>query len=193
MRNQEWDAALAELDTLDLAQLVLGLLGLDTVDGEATLGVVDEAEVLASLLERDNVHEAGRVRHVGADLAVNLDETLHHDGLRLAVVEGVLEAVAQEDDQRQAFSLLVGSGRGLGGVDTGKLVEEPVRRGAQALLVLLTTIQTTSALRRWNRLGTRAMAGLAWEGRRTSRAVLLENHRTNPRRCFLGTRWGEHV
>lgn len=166
MRNQEWDAALAELDTLDLAELVLGLLGLDAVDGEAALGVVDQAEVLASLLERDDVHEAGRVGHIGADLAVNLDETLHHDGLGLAVVEGVLEAVAQEDDQREAFSLLVGSGRGLGGVDTRQLVEEPVRGGAQALLVLLTTVENTSALRRWGRIGITTAAGLAREGRR---------------------------
>ena len=138
VRNQEWDPALAKLDALDLAELELSLLSLDTVDGEATLGVVDEAEVLAGLLERDDVHEARGVGHVGADLAINLDETLHHDGLGLAVVEGVLEPVAQEDDQREAFSLLVGSGRGLGGVDTRQLVEEPVRGGAQALLVLLT-------------------------------------------------------
>lgn len=61
MRNQEWDSALAQLDTLDLAKLVFGLLGLDTVDGETALGVVDEAEVLASLLDGDHVHEASRV------------------------------------------------------------------------------------------------------------------------------------
>lgn len=138
MRNQEWDAALAKLDALDLAELVLSLLRLDAVDGEAALGVVDETEVLASLLDGDDVHEAGGEGHVGADLAINLDETLHHDGLGLAVVQGVLETVAQEDDEGQAFSLLVGTGRGLGGIDTRQLVEKPVRGGAQALLVLLT-------------------------------------------------------
>ncbi|KAL8413650.1 hypothetical protein RB594_005060 [Gaeumannomyces avenae] len=62
MRNQEWDSAAAQLDTLDLAELVLGLLGLDAVDGEAALGVVDETEVLAGLLDRDDVHEAGGLR-----------------------------------------------------------------------------------------------------------------------------------
>lgn len=41
MRNQEWDTATAQLDALDLAELVLGLLGLDAVDREAALGVVD--------------------------------------------------------------------------------------------------------------------------------------------------------
>lgn len=137
MRNQEWDSAAAQLDTLDLAELVLGLLGLDAVDGEAALGVVDEAEVLAGLLDRDDVHEAGRVGRVGADLAVDLDEALHQDGLGLAVVEGVLEAVAEEDDEGQALPLLVRTGRRLGRVDTRQLVQQPVRGRAEALLVLL--------------------------------------------------------
>ena len=96
MRNQEWDAALAQLDSLDLAQLVLGLFSGDAVDGEATLGVVDEAEVLASLLDANNIHEAGRVGWVSADLAVDLDQALHDDGLGLAGVEGVLQTVAED-------------------------------------------------------------------------------------------------
>lgn len=137
MRNQEWDSTTAELDTLDLAELVLGLLVLDAVDGEAALGVVDEAEVLASLLDGDDVHEAGGVGDVGADLAVNLNEALHHDGLGLAVVEGILQPVADEDDQGHAVPELVRTGRGTGGVDTREFVEQPVRRRAEALLVLL--------------------------------------------------------
>lgn len=136
MRNQVWDAALAKLDALDLAELVLGLLSGDAVDGEAALGVVDEAEVLASLLDRDNVHEAGGVGGIGADLAIDLDEALHNNGLGLAAVEGVLQAVTDEDDQRHAVSELVGTGRGLGGVGTRQFVEKPVRRCRQAVLVL---------------------------------------------------------
>lgn len=93
VRNQEWDPALAKLNTLNLAELVLSLLSLDAVDGEATLGVVDQAEVLAGLLDADDVHEASRVGRVGADLAVDLDQTLHHDGLGLAAVQGVLETI----------------------------------------------------------------------------------------------------
>lgn len=96
VRNQEWDPALAKLDALDLAQLELGLLSLDTVDREAALGVVDKTEVLAGLLKRNDVHEPSGVGGVGADLAVNLDQTLHHDGLGLAAVQGVLETVKHE-------------------------------------------------------------------------------------------------
>lgn len=137
MRNQEWDTATAELDALDLAELVLSLLGLDTVDGEAALGVVDKTEVLAGLLDVDNVHEAGGEGHVGADLVVDLDQALHDDGLGLAVVEGVLQAVTDEDDQGETVASLVGTGRGLRSVATGQFIQEPVLGRAEALLVLL--------------------------------------------------------
>lgn len=145
MRDQEWDSTTAQLNALDLAQLVLGLLGLDAVDGEAALGVVDETEVLASLLNGDDVHVTGGVGDVGADLAVDLDEALHHDGLGLAVVESILEAVSDEDDQGHAVAELVRTGRGLGGVQAGQLVQEPVGGGAKALLVLLAVRGTRSA------------------------------------------------
>ena len=164
MRNQEWDAAAAQLDALDLAQLVLGLLVLDTVDGEASLGVVDEAEVLASLLEGDDVHEASRVGGISADLAVDLlkvqvslscpllnledicglrasnsylDETLHQDRLGLTVVQGVLETVADEDDERHAVAQLVRTSGRSRGIVAAEFVQEPVARRGETLLVLL--------------------------------------------------------
>lgn len=141
MRNQEWDSTTAELDALDLAELVLGLLVLDAVDGEAALGIVDEAEVLAGLLDGDDVHEASGVGHVGADLAINLDETLHEDRSGLAVVERILEAIADEDDQGHALPELVRTGRRTGSIDSRQLVEKPVRGRAKALLVLLTVAE----------------------------------------------------
>lgn len=90
MRDQEWDSALAQLNSLNLSKLVLGLLGLDSVDGEATLGVVDQTEVLAGLLDADDIHEACWVCSVGSDLAINLDQALHDNGLGLAGVESIL-------------------------------------------------------------------------------------------------------
>ncbi len=141
MRDQEWDSALAKLHSLDLAQLVLGLFGLDSVDGESALDIVDEPEVLARLLDGDDVHEASRVGDVGADLAINLDQTLHKDGLGLAVVQRVLQTVADEYDEGKGIAGLVRTGRGLRGVDTRELVEKPVRGGAQALLVLLSVVE----------------------------------------------------
>ena len=157
MRNQEWHTTTAELNALDLAQLVLGLLVLDAVDGEAALGVVDEAEVLARLLDGDDVHEAGGEGHVGADLAVDLDEALHQDGPGLAVVERILEAVADEDDQGHALAELMRTGRRARGIDARQLVEKPVRRRAEALLVLL-TVAHELAWRHFDPLG-QAAAG----------------------------------
>lgn len=145
MRNQEWDTTTAELNTLDLAELVLGLLVTDTVDGEATLGVVDETEVLASLLDADDVHEAGGVGHVGADLAVNLDQALHEDGAGLAEVERILESVADEDNQGHAVAELVRTSGWARGIDTGQLVQEPVAGGAKALLVLLSVAKESAS------------------------------------------------
>lgn len=81
--DEVWNTLGAELDTLDLAELVAGLGLRDAVDGEASLGVVDEAEVLAGLLDGDDVHESSWVGGVSADLSVDLDQALHDDGLDL--------------------------------------------------------------------------------------------------------------
>ena len=90
MRDQEWDSALAQLNSLDLAKLVFCLLSLDPVNGETAFGVIDKAEVLASLLDADDIHEASWVCSIGADLAINLDQALHDNCLSLARVEGIL-------------------------------------------------------------------------------------------------------
>lgn len=89
MRNTVGNSTPAKLDTLDLAQLVLRLLSSYPVHRVAALGIEDQAEVLASLLNRDDVHETGREGGVCANFAVNLDETLHEDGLGLARVQSI--------------------------------------------------------------------------------------------------------
>ena len=110
----------AKLDLLDLAELVGRLLRGDAVDREAALNVVQEAEVLARLLDRDDVHEAGGEGLVGADLLVDLDQALLDNQGDLTGGEGVLEAVAEEDGEGQALAELVGSGRRAGSAVRGK-------------------------------------------------------------------------
>jgi len=132
-------ALLADGDLVDAAQLVGGLLGGDVVDGEATLGVPDETEILLGLLDGHDVHQTGGDLHVGAHLAVNLDEALHGDHLDLLVRKRVLETVTEEDGQRHALTKLVRTGGGAGGPDTGELVEHPMGWRVQALHVLLGT------------------------------------------------------
>jgi len=135
--DNEGDALGTELNLLDLAQLVLGLLSGDAVDGETTLGVVDETEVFASLFNTDNVHEAGGECGIVADFVVDLDEALHHNGLGFTTVERILETVTEKDNQRHAVPNLVGTWRGTRSICSGKLVEQPMRRGRKALQVLL--------------------------------------------------------
>merc|ERR1719410_2619718 len=69
----------AGLDLPDLAEFVLGLLGSDPVHGEPALHVVDDAEVLAGLLNLDNIHETSGELGISAGLAINLDEPLLED------------------------------------------------------------------------------------------------------------------
>jgi hypothetical protein len=163
VRNQEWDPALAKLGTLHLSELIFCLLGLDPMNGESALGVVDQAEVLASLLDGNDVHETSRVGRIGADLSVDLDETLHHDGLGLTGIEGVLqsdantfllaiypiilfknleswpmdEPVTDKYDQWQTVPKFVRTRGRARSIGSGHFVQEPVLRRTKALLVLL--------------------------------------------------------
>ena len=107
MRDQEWDSSSTELYSLHLAELVLCLSSLDSVDGESTLGIVDETEVLACLLNRDHIHVAGRVVGICSHFPVDLDESLHDDLGDFPAIEGVLQSVSKEHNKRQAVPLLV--------------------------------------------------------------------------------------
>jgi hypothetical protein len=93
--------------------------------------------VLASLLNADDIHETSWVGGISADLAINLDQTLHDDSLGLTAVQGILETVAEEDDERQAIAELVRTGRWARSIGTRQFVQKPVGWSAKALLVLL--------------------------------------------------------
>ena len=77
------------------AELVGSLRGSDPVNSEASLHVVDDPEVLASLVDLDNVHEASGELGVGPGLAVDLDQPLLHDSLHLLHGDGVLQTVPE--------------------------------------------------------------------------------------------------
>ncbi len=109
------------------AQLESELLISDAVKGEATLGVVDQAELvvvgLALGLDLDGVHEASRVVGVGANLAVNVHVLLHTDDLGLLAGQSVLQAVAEDEVQGQALTQLVGALGRAGGLFINILLE----------------------------------------------------------------------
>jgi len=137
VRDQEWDSAFAQLYSLDLSKLVFRLLSLDSVNGEATLGIVDKSEVFASLLDADDIHETSWVGGIGSDLAINLDQALHDNSLSFACVESILETIADEDDEGHAVAKLVRTWRWFWSIGTRQFVKEPMRWRTQALLVFL--------------------------------------------------------
>jgi len=137
--DDEWNTLLGNADLGDLAQLVACLLGGDAVDGEAALDVIDETEGLVRLVNGDDVHETGGEGGVAADFTVNLDEILLQDGLDLLTIQGVMQTITQEDDQRQTLALLVRALGWLRGEDTGQFVQHPVGWGIETLQVLLLT------------------------------------------------------
>ena len=104
------DSLASGVDAHHLQKLVIRLLGADSVDSEASLDVVEKAEVISRPLDLDGVHESSRVVHVRSDLSIDLDEPLSHNQSNLASGQGVLEPVSEEEDEWQALARLVGSG-----------------------------------------------------------------------------------
>ena len=107
------------------------------MDGKSAFDVVDQTEVLAGLLDRDDIHKASRVCDVCSHFSVHFDKTLHQDHHGLTVVERILQSVSEEDDQRQAIACLVRTGGGFGCVGAVKLAQHPMMRRAETLLVFL--------------------------------------------------------
>lgn len=107
MRDQEWDSSSAKLYSLDLSELIFSLRSLNSVHGESTLGIVDQSEMLASLLNRDDVHKASWVCRVCSDLSIDLDKSLHDNLGDFSAVQGILKSVSEEDNERKAVSLFV--------------------------------------------------------------------------------------
>lgn len=83
------DTLVSEGGLLYLEELVGGFLGGDAVNGESSLYVVEDSEVLAGLLDGDNIHEPGRVGVIGANFVIDLDQTLLDDFGDLSSVESV--------------------------------------------------------------------------------------------------------
>jgi len=110
MRDQEWDSSSTKLYSLDLSELVFCLSCLNSVNSKSAFSIVDEAEVLASLLNRDHIHEAGWVGGICSHFAIDLDESLHNNLRDFSAIESILQAVSEEYYKRQAVSLFVRAG-----------------------------------------------------------------------------------
>lgn len=112
--DNEGNTLSAQLHLLDLAQLVTGFFVGNAVDGETALNVVEDTEVFTGLFDGNNVHETSGEVGISADLVVNFDGALHDNAGDFALVQSVLQTVTEQNDQRQAFTELVGTRRGTG-------------------------------------------------------------------------------
>jgi len=120
-----WDALRANGHFADLEELVGGLLRGDAMNGETSFDVVKQTEVLARLLDRDDVLETRRVGRICPDLAIDLDQTLHNNGGNLLAGQGILQPVAEENGEGEGFAELVGTWRWTGSVGSAQLVKHP--------------------------------------------------------------------
>jgi len=122
---QVWDTLGACGYSTNPAQLVRCFRGSDPVNTEPSLDVIDDPEVLSSLLNLDDIHESGGELGVGPRLPVNLDQALLHDGFHLLSVEGVLKTVPEEKSDGERFSLFMGPRAGFDREDSSQFVQHP--------------------------------------------------------------------
>lgn len=142
MGNDIWNLVLSEFLLQHLAEFERGLLGVNFDSLEASLSVVEHAEVFSSFLERDNIHKTAGESVVSANTVINFDVlgvSVSADLEDFLTVEGVLQSVSEEDRDREAVSHLVGTGTGAGSVDSTKLSQKPVLGRKHALHMLLRT------------------------------------------------------
>ena len=137
--DDDGDAAGGGVDVLDAGELDAALGFTDVDESEATLVVVHDAEAFASAGDLNDVLEASGVLGVDAGARVNVDELLAEDHGGFGAVEGVLEAVAEDDGEGHALTELVGTSARAGSEDAGELGEHPVLGGEEALKMTLGT------------------------------------------------------
>merc|ERR1719221_1160675 len=139
MRNDVVHTLGSLFDVFHAAQFVSRLFLADLVHDEPTLSIVQETEMLLRLIQRNHVHESGWVGMIGLDFSVHLDQSLNHNSLGLLEVEGVFQAIAQQQNKRQALTLFVWTRTGLRSPHTCELIKHPVRWRSHALHMFLWT------------------------------------------------------
>jgi len=118
---------LADLD--DAAELVLSFGVVDAVDGETSLDIVQQTELLVGLLDGDHIHEAGRVVDVGADFVINLYKASHDNLHDLTASQGILQSVSEDQSNRKRLTELVRTGGRARSPSAAELVKHPVPGG----------------------------------------------------------------
>lgn len=84
-------------------------------------------------------HKTSRIIRIGANLSINLDQALHYDLSNLAISQGILQPITEEDNQRERFPEFVWTSRWPGGIHTPEFIQHPCFRRVKTLQMLLWT------------------------------------------------------
>jgi len=96
-------------NTANFEELVGGLLRSNAMDSESALDVVEESEMFTGFLNGDDIHVSSRVGLISANLSVDFDEALLHDGGNFTASKSILQPVTKEDGEGKGFAELVGT------------------------------------------------------------------------------------
>lgn len=136
-----WDLVLTQDLADDLAELPLGLVGVDGHSLETALDVVKHAEVLAGLINGHDILETDWELGVTSGLLVDLDNTLLllNNLKDFLTGESVLKSVSEEHGHWDALAELVWALSWTGSVHTAQLIKAPCGWGEHSLKMLLWT------------------------------------------------------
>jgi hypothetical protein len=124
---------------VDFAELELGFFLVDLVSLVSSLHIVQNPEELSGFLNGQHIHYSKRIVRISSDFVVDFDEAflVLDDLIDVHGAEGVPESVLEQDEQRNAFSQLVGASRRSGCVLPSEFAQHPVMRRCQSLHVFL--------------------------------------------------------
>ena len=130
MGGHVWNLLLADVLLDNSAKLETGLLGVNFVRVESSLGVEKDSEELISFFNSNNVHLTEREPVISSDLSVDLDEAflLSADLHNFLTSQSIAESLLKQNVHWDALSQLVRSWRGSSSVHALELTEIPVLR-----------------------------------------------------------------
>jgi len=130
MGGHVWNLLFADVLLNNSAKLETGLLGVNFVRVESSLGVEKDSEELISFFNSNNVHLTKREPVVSSDLSINLDEALllSADLQSFLASQSIAESLLKQNVHWDALSQLVRSWRGSSSVHAFEFTEIPVLR-----------------------------------------------------------------
>lgn len=84
-------------------------------------------------------HKTSRIVGISANLSINFNQALHYNLSNLAISQGILQSITEEDNQRERFPEFVWTGGWSGGIYTPKFIQHPCFRRIETLEMLLWT------------------------------------------------------